>query len=196
MSGEITRREFVADLLADRPDDLLVVAGLGSSVWDLSAAGDHPKNFYLWGAMGGAAMVGYGIAMGQKDKRVLVITGDGDMLMGMGAFATMAWHPVPNLAVLVLDNGRFGETGAQRTHTSGPADLAAIAEASGIEQVRRVTKPDELGDLKPFLFETPGPVVAVAKIKYEKLKFVLPPSSGTFQKDRFRSALGIPDAVY
>tara|TARA_B100000674_G_C37705616_1_gene852677 strand:- start:445 stop:909 length:465 start_codon:yes stop_codon:yes gene_type:complete len=144
---------------------------------------------YVWGAMGGAAMIGYGLAQAQKERRILVITGDGEMLMGMGAFSTIAWKPTPNLAILVLDNSRFGETGAQFTHTSGPTDLAAIAEASGIKSVRSVNNLEEAEDLKSFLFDEPGPVVAVAKIKYEKLKFVLPSSSGSYLKDRFRITL-------
>ena len=195
MSTEITRRALVKSILDDRPDGLAVVAGLGSSCWDTAAAGDNPLNMYVWGAMGGAAMIGYGVAQAQKDRRILVITGDGDMLMGMGAFSTIAWKPLPNLAILVLDNGRFGETGAQFTHTSGSTDLAAIAQASGIEKVRSISDPAETDDLKPFLFEESGPVVAVAKIKYEKLKFVLPASSGSYLKDRFRSALMGVDAA-
>ena len=90
MSTEITRRALVKSILDDRPDDLAVVAGLGSSCWDTAAAGDNPLNMYVWGAMGGAAMIGYGVAQAQKDRRILVITGDGDMLMGMGAFSTIA----------------------------------------------------------------------------------------------------------
>ena len=196
MSKEITRRAFVKSILDDRPENLAVVAGLGSPCWDTAAAGDDPKNMYVWGAMGGAAMIGYGVAQAQKGRRILVITGDGEMMMGMGAFSTIAWHPVSNLAILVLDNGRFGETGAQPTHTSGPADLGALAAASGIEKVQTISDPDDTETLKPFLFEETGPVVAVAKIKYEKLKFVLPSSSGTFLKDRFRSEmLGIDGAT-
>ena len=189
MTDEISRRPFVKSLLDARPDSLAVVAGLGSPCWDVAAAGDHKHNMYVWGAMGGAAMIGYGLAQAQKERRILVITGDGEMLMGMGAFSTIAWKPTPNLAILVLDNSRFGETGAQFTHTSGPTDLAAIAEASGIKSVRSVKNTEEAEDLKSFLFNEPGPVVAVAKIKYEKLKFVLPSSSGSFLKDRFRTSL-------
>ena len=196
MTNEISRRPFVKALLDARPDSLAVVAGLGSPCWDVAAAGDHEHNMYVWGAMGGAAMIGYGLAQAQKERRILVITGDGEMLMGMGAFSTIAWKPTPNLAILVLDNSRFGETGAQLTHTSGPTDLAAIAEASGIQSVRTVDNLEEADGLKSFLFDEPGPVVAIAKIKYEKLKFVLPSSSGSYLKDRFRTTLlGIEKAT-
>ena len=196
MTVEISRRPFVKALLDSRPDSLAVLAGLGSPTWDVAAAGDNEKNMYIWGAMGGAAMIGYGLAHAQKDRRILVITGDGEMLMGMGAFSTIAWKPVPNLAILVLDNSRFGETGAQFTHTSGPTDLGAIALASGIKKVLAVKGVEEINDLKTFLFEETGPVVAIAKIKYEKLRFVLPSSSGSFLKDRFRtSLLGVSNAT-
>ncbi|WP_436784627.1 thiamine pyrophosphate-dependent enzyme, partial [Streptomyces sp. URMC 126] len=90
-------------LLRDR-GDLLVVTGLGSPTYDVAAAGDHPRNFYLWGAMGGAAMVGLGLALAQPTTPVLVVTGDGEMLMGLGGLATIAAKNPPNLSVAVLDN--------------------------------------------------------------------------------------------
>lgn len=188
--SELHRRDVVSGLLKDRDENLLVVAGLGSSCWDLCAAGDVPENFYVWGAMGGAAMIGYGIARTQPDKRVLVITGDGDMLMGMGAFATIANNPVRNLAIMVLDNGRFGETGGQPTHTaSGTADLAAIAKGAGIPITATVREERDLGKLEELALYTPGPTVAVVKVLYEDLKFVLPSNSGSYLKDRFRLAI-------
>ena len=187
--SDLHRREVVSDLLRDRGDDLLVVSGLGSSCWDLCNAGDVPQNFYVWGAMGGAAMIGYGIARAQPDRRVLVLTGDGDMLMGMGGFATIANNPVQNLAIVVLDNGRFGETGGQPTHTSGPTNLAAIAHAAGIPTTATITKEPELELLSDLALREPGPVVAVVKVVYEDLKFVLPSNSGSYLKDRFRTAI-------
>lgn len=189
MTAKIHRRDLVNEILADRDESLLVVAGLGSSCWDVRNAGDSPRNFYVWGAMGGAAMIGYGVARAQRDKRVLVITGDGDSLMGMGAYATIANSPADNLAILVLDNGAFGETGGQPTHTVRGTDLAAIAKGAGIPVTATFTDPSETGALKELVLHRPGPVVAVAKIIYEPLKFVLPPNSGTYLKDRFRVAL-------
>lgn len=76
------RRDVVAALVQDR-GDMLVVSGLGSPTYDLMAAGDHDLNYYLWGAMGGAAMIGLGLARTNPDRSVLVVTGDGEMLMGM-----------------------------------------------------------------------------------------------------------------
>ena len=110
MSGTIDRAELVADILADRRDDLLVVCGLGSSTYDVAGVEDHPHNFYLWGAMGQALSVGLGIAIAQPEKRVLVVTGDGEMLMGLASFSTAASVAARNLSVLVLDNGHYSET--------------------------------------------------------------------------------------
>lgn len=196
MSGGLHRRDLVKELVKGRDKNTLFLSGLGSPCWDLNNAGDAPENFYIWGAMGGAAMIGYGVARAQPDKRVIVLTGDGEMLMGMGAFASIANYPVRNLAIVVLDNGRFGETGGQKTHTAtGVTDLAGIAKASGIATTATITQESEIAKLKELAFKTPGPVVAVAKVQYEKLKFVLPANSGSYLKDRFRNAiLGIDRA--
>src|SRR5260370_11321606 len=127
----MNRREAVQTLLDDR-GDLLVIAGLGSPAWDTAAVGDDDRNFYFWGAMGGACMTGLGLALAQPKRRVLVITGDGEMLMGLGSLATIAMQSPTNLAIVVLDNGRYGETGMQRSHTDGATNLADVANACGI----------------------------------------------------------------
>jgi len=111
-AAKLDRREAVARLLAGRGRALLVT-GLGSTTWDAAAAGDRAENFYVWGGMGGAAMIGLGVALAQPGRRVLVITGDGEMLMGLGAFATIAVQRPKNLAVVVIDNEVYGETGMQ-----------------------------------------------------------------------------------
>ena len=111
------RREVVAELLRERKD-LLVVAGLGSTAWDITAAGDSPLSFPMWGAMGQAAMMGLGLALAQPTRRVLVVTGDGEMLMGLGSLATIGAQQPANLTIVVIDNERYGETGLQRTHTA------------------------------------------------------------------------------
>ncbi len=117
------RRAAMATLLADRPKNLFVVPGLGSCTWDAFAAGDDDRNFYLWGAMGGAAMIGLGLALAKPNARVAVITGDGEMLMGLGSLATIGVQKPGNLAIVVFDNGLYGETGMQASHTSGGVDL-------------------------------------------------------------------------
>ena len=129
--GRLERRAAMTTLLADRDDDLCIVPGLGSTCWDLAAAGDNDLNFYLWGAMGGAAMIGLGLAVAQPDKRVAVITGDGEMLMGLGSLATIGIQQPSNLAVIVFDNGVYGETGMQPSHTQSGVDLLKIAEGCG-----------------------------------------------------------------
>ena len=130
--GRLERRAAMATLLADRSDDLLVVPGLGSTTWDLAALGDDDRNFYLWGAMGGAAMIGLGLALAQPQRRVAVITGDGDMLMGLGSLATIGIQRPGNLAIVVFDNGVYGETGMQPSHTQSGVDLLSVAGACGI----------------------------------------------------------------
>ena len=102
------RRAAMKMLLANRRD-LFLVPGLGSTTWDAVAAGDDDRNFYLWGAMGGAAMIGLGLALAQPKLRVAVITGDGEMLMGMGSLATVGVQRPANLAIVVFDNGYYGE---------------------------------------------------------------------------------------
>ena len=133
MSAPLERREAVARLLAQR-GDCVVVTGLGAPTYDVAAAGDTTRNFYLWGAMGGAAMVGLGLALAQPDTSIVVVTGDGEMLMGLGAFATIAAQQPPNLTIVVLDNGAYGETGGQPSHTSLGVDLAAVARGAGIAE--------------------------------------------------------------
>jgi len=96
--------------------DMAIITGLGSPTYDVAAVEDRKRNFYLWGAMGGAVALGLGLALARKDLDVLVVTGDGEMLMGMGSLATTAVKAPENLAILVLDNGLYGETGMQRSH--------------------------------------------------------------------------------
>ena len=189
MSGHpLRRRDVVASLLADR-GDLLVVTGLGSTTYDCAAAGDHPLNFYLWGAMGGAAMIGLGLALAQPKRRVLVVTGDGEMLMGIGSLATIATRRPANLAIAVIDNERYGETGMQETHTAAGVDLAGIARASGFVAVETVAEPGKLDAAIRLLRREPGPALAVIKVSAARDPFVLPPRDGTLLKHRFRAAL-------
>ena len=156
----LERRAAMAALVKDRDDDLLVVPGLGSTTWDLAAAGDDPRNFYLWGAMGGAAMIGLGLALAQPDRRVAVITGDGEMLMGLGALATIGSKRPPNLAVIVFDNGVYGETGMQPSHTQNGVDLIRIAGACGIATCLDVRDDHVLADLAARLKNLRGTLFA------------------------------------
>src|SRR3978361_2554376 len=119
----LERRAPMPTRLANRPKNLFLVPGLGSCTWGAFAAGDDERNFYLWGAMGGAAMIGLGLALAKPNARVAVITGDGEMLMGLGSLATIGVQKPKNLAIVVFDNGLYGETGMQASHTSGGVDL-------------------------------------------------------------------------
>jgi thiamine pyrophosphate-dependent acetolactate synthase large subunit-like protein len=194
-NGLLHRRAVVAELLRDRRD-LLVIAGLGAPNWDVTAAGDHPNNFPLWGAMGSAAMIGLGLALAQPARRVLVITGDGEMLMALGALATIAVQKPRNLTLAVLDNERFGETGMQKTHTAHGIDLAGIAKAAGFSTSRLVRKQDEVAKLRELAHSGSGPIFAQVKIDPEALPFVLPPAEGGILKNRFRVSLLGEEALY
>ncbi|MGE0153071.1 MAG: thiamine pyrophosphate-dependent enzyme [Reyranellaceae bacterium] len=187
---ELRRRPLVAALLNDAPD-LLVVAGLGSSAWDITAAGDRDLNFPLWGAMGGAVSVGLGIALAQPGRRVVVITGDGEMLMGITALTTVAALAPQNLAVLVLDNETYGETGGQPTNTARGTDLAAMARAAGIERSWTVRDAQAAHDALEILRTGKGPLFCVAKVRFEELPLVLPPKDGVILRERLRKALGV-----
>ena len=187
----LERRAAMAALMKDRGEDLLVVPGLGSTTWDLAAAGDDPRNFYLWGAMGGAAMIGLGLALAQPQKRVAVITGDGEMLMGLGALATIGVQKPDNLAVIVFDNGLYGETGGQPSHTESGVDLVTVARGAGFSVCLDVTDEAGLealaGRLKNFR-ETLFARVAIAANEPPR---VLPERDGVAIKKRFRAALGL-----
>ena len=189
----LRRRAVVEALLAERAD-MLVVTGLGAPTWDAAAAGDSPLTFPLWGAMGGAVMVGLGLALAQPHRRVLVITGDGELLMGLGSLATVAVKQPANLAVAVLDNERYGETGQQSTHTAWDVDIAAVAESVGFASTLTVAELDRLEAAVAQLRTAPGPLLAVFKVRAEDLPLVLPPKDGVVLKARFREALLGPDA--
>lgn len=188
MSGTIDRRAAVAELLRDR-GEILVVSGLGSPTYDLFATGDDHLNFYLWGAMGAAAMTGLGLALAQPDRPVLTLTGDGEMLMGLGSFATIAQHKPANLSIIILDNECYGETGEQLTATGQGTDLAAVARACGIEQVRNLTKPDDVPVLRSAVHAISGTLVAVLKIDPKPVPRLIPLRDGVAIKTRFRTAL-------
>ena len=182
------RREVVDELLENR-GDLLVIAGLGSTAWDITAAGDSPLSFPLWGAMGQAAMMGLGLALAQPKRRVLVITGDGEMLMGLGSLATIGVQRPENLSVVVIDNERYGETGMQATHTAHGIDLSAVARGCGLKLLSA-----DPSALRRGIHEQPGPNFAAVKVQAEKIALVLPPREGALLKARFRRALLGPAA--
>jgi len=188
-SNLMGRRAVVARLLQDRGDDLLVVSGLGNASWDITAAGDHPLNFPMWGAMGSAASVGLGLALAQPDRRVLVITGDGEMLMGLGTLPTIAAQAPENLSLVVIDNEHYTAVGTQGTHTSAGTDLAAMAAAAGLPVTGTAHGEEELEAAWQDIRAGKGPVFYVVKVRAETLPKVLPPRDGVVLKHRFRAAL-------
>jgi thiamine pyrophosphate-dependent acetolactate synthase large subunit-like protein len=185
----LDRRAVVAELVRER-GDLLVVSGLGSASYDLFAAGDHDLNFYLWGAMGSAAMIGLGLAAARPERPVLVLTGDGEQLMGFGALATVALRRPRNLAIVVLDNGHFGETGMQGSHTGQGIELTRVAEACGFPAPALITGMDALPALRARIHARGGPTFAAVKIAAVNVPRVLPPRDGVYLKNRVRLALG------
>jgi thiamine pyrophosphate-dependent acetolactate synthase large subunit-like protein len=187
----LERRTAMATLLAHRSGDLLVVPGLGSTTYDLAAVGDDPRNFYLWGAMGGAAMIGLGLALARPDKSVAVITGDGEMLMGMGSLATIGLQKPANLAVIVFDNGVYGETGMQPSHTQSGVDLLAVAGGCGIANCLDVRDEAGLADLAARLKDLRETLFARVLIEASEPPRVLPERDGAVLKERFRAAIGV-----
>jgi thiamine pyrophosphate-dependent acetolactate synthase large subunit-like protein len=190
MSG-LDRRAVVRELLARCPE-ALVITGLGSPSWDAFAAGDRERTFYLWGAMGGAAAMGLGLALAQPERSVLVITGDGEQLMGLGVLATIAAQQPANLTVLVLDNGHYGETGMQRSHTSLGTDLVAVARACGFAQAEAIREPGAVAPLAACIAARAGCLLAQVQVACEDLPKALPARDGVYLKNRFRAALGLP----
>ncbi|MEM9044537.1 MAG: thiamine pyrophosphate-dependent enzyme [Pseudomonadota bacterium] len=185
---EIARRSAVAELLRDR-GEMLVVTGLGSPTYDAFAAGDDDRNFYFWGAMGGATMAGLGLALAQPDRPVMILTGDGEMLMGLGSFSTIAQHHPANLSIVILDNEHYSETGQQKTATGQGTDLAAVAAACGITDTRVITEESELAGLRDAIHSGKGPMVAVVKIENAPQPRAIPIRDGVALKHRFRRAL-------
>jgi thiamine pyrophosphate-dependent acetolactate synthase large subunit-like protein len=184
----LERREVVARILRDR-GTALVVPGLGAPTWDAAAAGDHPLTFQMWGAMGGTAMIALGLALAQRERRVIALPGDGDLLMGLGSLATIGTQGPANLAIGVIDNERYGETGMQETHTARGVDLEGIARAAGFRKAATVYTLKELEAALPLFYKTKGPVFVNIKVTTEPVPNVLPPRDGTWLKHRFRHAL-------
>ena len=184
----LDRRAFVKQLLVDRKD-LLVVSGLGTPTYDVAACGDHPLNFYLWGAMGGAAMIGLGLALAKPERRVLVLTGDGEALMGMGSLATIGVKQPANLVVIVLDNQHYGETGMQPSHTKAGIDLAAVAKACRFPDGLHISEMRDTDRVRSLVHNGRGPILVQARISSDDAPRVLPTRDGHAIKLRFMAAL-------
>ena len=161
----LDRREAVPALIG-RHEDFLFVTGLAGTARDIAAATEDGVHIYtMAGAMGGACMLGLGLALARPDKRVLVATGDGELLMNLGALATIGVLNPPNLAILCVDNGHYGETGYQKSHTSLGVDLERIAVGSGIKRTQTVAVEADLADGARFLREGNGAAFVLLKVR-------------------------------
>lgn len=190
LTARADRRAFVAQLIAATPE-ALIVSGLGSASYDVFASGDRDKNYYLWGAMGGATSLGLGLALAQPDKPVVVITGDGEQLMGIGSLATIAAKQPTNLTIVVLDNGHFGETGMQQSHSSLGTDLVAVAKGFGIADAFSVDSTAASAEIAQGINARQGTRFVQVFIAADEPERALPPRDGRYIKNRFRAALGL-----
>ena len=186
----VDRRAFVARLVNGIPD-ALVVTGLGSPAYDVFAAGDRERNFYLWGAMGGATPLALGLALAQPSQSVVAITGDGEQLMGMGSLATVGSQQPANLTIVVLDNGHYGETGMQPSHTRLGTDLVAVARGCGIADARAIDRLEGADELARRVNARRGTAFALVSIDAQEPPRALPPRDGVHLKNRFRAQLGL-----
>ena len=184
----LQRRPVVTKILEPRKDELLIT-GLGAPTWDVASVSDHPNNFYLWGGMGGAVSTGLGLALAKPERRVLVFTGDGEMLMGLGSLATVAVQKPKNFAVIVLDNGRYGETGMQKSATASGVDLSLVARGVGFHIARTIWTEDELSEATNEIYSAHGPVFYNIKVQPSDDPMVLPEKDGLTLKHRFREQL-------
>lgn len=189
-ASPLERRAAVSSLLEQLPD-ALVVSGLGSPSYDVFASGIRDTHFYLWGAMGGAVPVALGLALAQPGRSVLAVTGDGEQLMGIGSLASVAACAPANLTVVVLDNGRYGETGMQPSHTSLGTDLDAVARGFGITRTHTITTLEQVEALATQAKERSGTAFARVLIGADKTTRALPPRDGVANKLRLRAALGL-----
>jgi thiamine pyrophosphate-dependent acetolactate synthase large subunit-like protein len=195
MVTPLDRRAAVALLLDRLGPDTLVITGLGSPSYDVHAAGDRQHTYYLWGAMGSAALVGLGLAQAQPMRRVLVLTGDGEQLMGLGGLATIGVAGPRNLDIVVIDNGHFGETGMQQSHSGRGLSIDRVAAACGFADTGAVSDMAAVEALAARLAGAAGgPRLYTLKVKAENLPRSLPPRDAVYMKNRFRAALGLPVA--
>lgn len=192
-NNALDRRAVVTRLLRER-GDALAISSLGNPSFDLAAAGDCAQNFYLWGAMGGAVMVGMGLAQARPNQRVIVFVGDGEMMMGLGSLATVAVHGIKNLSIVVIDNEHYAETGMQPAHAGRGVDIAAVARGCGFQTTQVVRAESQLDDAAALILRGDGPVLLTVKVHTGPQPTSLPPRDGPYLRSRFREALLGADA--
>jgi len=142
--------------LLENTDDRLIVAGLGSAANDVAYLTDFaPRAFTMDGVMGAAASIGLGLALARPEREVLVVTGDGELLMNVGTLATIAFQNPQNLRIIVADNGLYGLTGGQQTAAATVTDLELMAKGAGIRRTMTVRDEAELLAAQTII-ATPG----------------------------------------
>ena len=184
----LNRRYVISELLKQR-EDTLVVNGLGGTCWDIASFGHYVFIFYVWGGLRFACLIGLGLSFSKAKKKVIVITGDGEMLMGIGSLATIALKQPKNLSIVVFDNELYGETGSQKTHTAYSTNLSKIAIGSGIINSSIITTKEDLLLLCSKIHQIKNLSFSVIKINQEQEEIVLPIREGAYIKSRFRKAL-------
>jgi thiamine pyrophosphate-dependent acetolactate synthase large subunit-like protein len=187
--GDLDRCEAVPQLVGD-PNDFLIIAGLAGTAKDAAYLCEPNTNYYACaGVMGGATAMGLALALAQPERRVLVITGDGELLMNVGSLATVAIMNPPNFSLICVDNGHYGETGYQKSHTSLGVDLAAMAAGAGIRDVRTVTQMSEIAEASALIRKMDRPAFVLLKVKPTDPPKVRRSLDAALAKHRFRQAL-------
>jgi sulfopyruvate decarboxylase subunit beta len=180
-----TRRYELLQAIAPLFTNELIVCNIGFPSQELYAIRDSARFFYMLGSMGLSSSIGLGLSKTTTSK-VIAIDGDGSVLMNLGTLATIANHAPANFILLIVDNGAYGSTGDQPTHTAGKTDLAAMAKGAGIFQVHETENLDAVATLKHCL-ATDGPHVIVAKVAPGSPKLKPIPLAPTVIRDRFRA---------
>lgn len=188
-SSEALDREWVAREILAAPGDHLVVGGIGNVSSNIVRAGDRELNFYVMGAMGCATGVGLGLALAQPSRSVIVITGDAELMMNIGILATIGVQQPKNLSIIVMDNGEFGETGRQVSHTAHGIDIASMALACRFAGAVTLREQEEVAAVAARTRKMEGPYLAVAKVRPGRSPSQIVTKSGEEQKIRFRRAL-------
>ena len=187
--GGLDRRVAVPKLVGD-PSDFLIIAGLAGTASDTAKICEPKPNYFaLAGVMGGATTMGLGLALAQPTKCVLVITGDGELLMNLGSIATVAIMNPPNFSMVCVDNNHYGETGYQKSHTGLGVDLAAIASGAGIATVRTVTQESEIADASALIRQMHGTSFVLLKVAATDPPKLRRSLNAAWAKHRFRNEL-------
>jgi phosphonopyruvate decarboxylase len=187
--GVLDRREAVPKLIGD-PNDFLIIAALAGTAKDTAHLCEPHANYYACaGVMGGATAMGLGLALAQPTRRVLVMAGDGDLLMNVGTLATVAIMNPPNLSIVCVDNGHYGETGYQKSHTALGVDLAAMAVGAGIKAVYTVLQEADIAAAAALIRQMDGASFVLLKVKPTDPPKIRRPLDATWTKYRFRQAL-------